>query len=129
MSGILAVLEQREGTLHGMSLEALAAAQQLGAELNQPVYAAVVGSGIEAVAASVAQFQLGKVHRVEHALLAEYTADGYVAALKQLIARHQPSYVIFPHTYQVRDFAPGLATTFNRVLVSDVIGHRVENGT
>ncbi len=128
MSGILAVLEQREGKLHGMSFEALAAAQQLGAELNQPVYAVVAGNGIQAVAASVAEFQLGKVHHIEHALLAEYTADGYVTALKQLIEQHHPSYVIFPHTYQVRDFAPGLATAFGRVLVSDVIGHRVDNG-
>jgi electron transfer flavoprotein alpha subunit len=36
--------------------------------------------------------------------------------------------VIFPHTYQVRDFAPKLATQLGRVLVSDVVGHRVENG-
>jgi electron transfer flavoprotein alpha subunit len=28
----------------------------------------------------------------------------------------------------VRDFAPGLAASFGHVLVSDVIGHRVENG-
>ena len=34
MSGILAVLEQRDGKLHKMSLEALAAAQQIGAELE-----------------------------------------------------------------------------------------------
>jgi electron transfer flavoprotein alpha subunit len=29
--------------------------------------------------------------------------------------------VLFPHTYQVRDFAPALATRFQQVLVSDVI--------
>ena len=38
--------------------------------------------------------------------------------------------LIFPHTYrQVRDFAPKLATALNRVLVSDVIGHRIDNGS
>jgi electron transfer flavoprotein alpha subunit len=65
---------------------------------------------------------------LEHELLKDYTPDGYVLALKQLIIAHQPQYVIFPHTYQVRDFAPKLATAFDRVLVSDVISHRVENG-
>ncbi len=128
MSGVLVVLEQREGKLHGMSLEALAAAQQIGGELGQPVYAAVVGNGLAAVAAAVAAYQVDKVHVVEHALLAEYTADGYTIALKQLIAQHHPSYVFFPHTYQVRDFAPALAASLGRVLVSDVIAHRVENG-
>jgi electron transfer flavoprotein alpha subunit len=29
--------------------------------------------------------------------------------------------VLFPHTYQVRDFAPALATRFGEVLISDVI--------
>jgi len=39
-----------------------------------------------------------------------------------------PSIVLFPHTYQVRDFAPKLATRFNQVLVSDAVGFRVESG-
>ena len=53
------------------------------------------------------------------ALLATYTADGFTAALEQLIRKFNPSIVLFPHTYQVRDFAPKLATRFNQVLVSD----------
>jgi len=129
MSGILAVLEQREGKLHGMSLEALAAVQQIGAELGQPIYAAVVGHQIQPVADLVAGYALAKVHVVDHPLLADYTADGYTIALKQLIAQHAPSYVIFPHTYQVRDFAPALATALGRVLVSDVVAHRIDNGS
>src|SRR5262249_35023546 len=32
------------------------------------------------------------------------------------------------HTYQVRDFLPKLATSLNRVAVSDVVSHRAENG-
>jgi len=128
MSGILAILEQREGKLHGMSLEALAAAQQLAAELSQPVYAVVMGKNIQVLAATTATHKLTKVHELEHDLLGEYTADGYTIALKQLIALHHPSFVLFPHTYQVRDFAPGLAASFGHVLVSDVIGHRIENG-
>jgi len=127
MSGILAVLEQHEGKLHPMSLEALAAAQQIATELGQPVYAAVIGHAVQPLAAIVAAFHIARVHAVEHELLAEYTPDGYIAALKQLIELHRPAFVLFPHTYQVRDFAPGLAASLNRVLVSDVIGHRIES--
>ena len=125
MSGILAVLEQRGGVLHKMALEALAAAQQLGSELGLPVCAAVLGGGGDALAG----YKLDKVLVVENELLNEYTPDGYTLALKQLIAAQAPSFVLFPHTYQVRDFAPKLATAMGRVLVSDVIGHRVDNGT
>jgi electron transfer flavoprotein alpha subunit len=122
---VLAVLEQRDGRLHKMSLEALAAAQQFGDELALPVFAAVPGAEIEALAG----YDLAKVHVLEHELLKEYTPDGYTIALRQLIEKHRPAYVVFPHTYQVRDFAPKLATAFGRVLVSDVVAHRIDNGT
>jgi electron transfer flavoprotein alpha subunit len=128
MSGILAILEQRDGKLHKMALEALAAAQVIGSELSAPVYAALLGSGAAEAAQVVAGYQLNGIHILDHALLADYTADGYTLALKQLIAQHQPALVVLPHTYQVRDFAPRLATSLGRVLVSDVVGHRVENG-
>jgi electron transfer flavoprotein alpha subunit len=62
-----------------------------------------------------------KVYAVEHADLASYSADGYAAALEQLIRSINPEYVVFPHTYQVRDYAPKLATRFGRVLVSDAV--------
>jgi electron transfer flavoprotein alpha subunit len=125
---ILAILEQRGGAWHRMSWETLAAAQQLSAELQQPVSAAVVGDEVSAPAGELAGKRLERVHAVEHALLKEYTPDGYSAALRQLIAAVKPRVVLFPHTYQVRDFAPKLATALERVLVSDVVGHRVESG-
>jgi electron transfer flavoprotein alpha subunit len=125
---ILAILEQRGGAWHRMSWETLAAAQQLGAELQLPVSAAVVGDNVAAPAGELAGKKLERVHAVEHALLKDYTPDGYSAALRQLIAAVKPRVVLFPHTYQVRDFAPKLATALERVLVSDIVAHRVENG-
>jgi electron transfer flavoprotein alpha subunit len=125
---ILAILEQRDGVLHRMSLETLAAAQQWGAELNVPVFAALLGPGVDAAGQAIAAYKLERIHTIDHDLLKDYTPDGYLAALKPLIEQHKPRYVVFPHTYQVRDFAPALATALDRVLVSDVISHRIENG-
>jgi electron transfer flavoprotein alpha subunit len=56
----------------------------------------------------------------EHELLAEYSADGWVSALEQVIAEVKPGYVVFPHTYQVRDYAAKLATRMGQVLIGDV---------
>ena len=47
---ILVVLEQQAGQWHRMSWETLAAGQQLGATLGEPVEAAVMGKGIGALA-------------------------------------------------------------------------------
>jgi electron transfer flavoprotein alpha subunit len=126
---ILVVLEQQAGQWHRMSWETLAAGQQLSAALGEPLEAAVVGKGIGALANEAASTKLARVWTVEHQLLDSYTADGYTAALEQLIRKTQPKVVLFPHTYQVRDFAPKLATRFSQVLVSDAIAARVESGT
>src|SRR4029077_2339019 len=74
---ILAILEQRAGAWHRQSWEALAAAQQFGAELNEPVSAAVAGGDIAGLAGELAAKQLERVYAVEHGLLRDYTADGY----------------------------------------------------
>jgi len=125
---ILAVLEQRAGAWNRMSFETLAAAQQLARELSTQASAAVLGQGIGALAAELSSKQLDKVYAVEHELLKDYTPDAYTAALRQLVEQVRPSIVLFPHTYQVRDFLPKLATALDRVAVSDVVSHHVDHG-
>lgn len=121
MSGVLVLMEQRGGQWSRMSFEALAAGQQLAAKLGLECSAAVAGEGVGTLASELGGKKLAKVFAVEHALLKTYTPDGYVAALEQVIKKAAPAYVLMPHTYQVRDFAPALATRFGSVLISDVI--------
>ena len=124
---VLIVLEQQNGQWHRMTAEGIAAGQQIGAALGVPVEAVMLGTSMPP-AQTVTKAKLARVWSIEHALLSQYTADGYGAALEQLIRKIEPQLVLFPHTYQVRDFAPKLATRFSQVLVSDVIAVRTENG-
>jgi electron transfer flavoprotein alpha subunit len=124
---ILVVLEQQGGKWHRMSWETLAAAQQFGASLGLPVEAAIAGTGVGTLAAEAATKKVAKVYAVEHDLLKDYTADGYTAAIEELVRKVNPKVVLFPHTYQVRDFVPKLATRFEQVLISDVIAVRFES--
>ncbi len=121
MSGVLVVIEQRDGAIGRISWEAVAAGKFLGTKIGVDVGAAVIGAATESAAAQLSAKALAKVVRIEHALLAQYTSDGYSLALEQFIAQDKPEYVIFPHTYQVRDFVPALATRFGEMLISDVI--------
>jgi electron transfer flavoprotein alpha subunit len=124
MSGILVILEHRGGAYNRMSWEALAAGQQIAAASGQPLSAAIVGNDLETLSGELASKKLDKGYRVEHPLLKDYTADGYVLALEQFIKKLEPAYIVFPHTYQVRDFAPRLATRFGQVLLADLVGLR-----
>jgi electron transfer flavoprotein alpha subunit len=121
MSGVLVVIEQKDGRIGRISWEAVAAGQKLAGLTGSSVTAALVGNDTAALAAEVALRGVAKAVRVEHALLGNYTADGFTLALQQLIARENPAYVVFPHSYQVRDYAPALATRLGQVLISDVV--------
>jgi electron transfer flavoprotein alpha subunit len=116
---ILLVLEERGGKISRTSWEAAAAAQQIAAQ--QPITAVVVGAQTESLAAEAAAKSFAKIIRVEHALLAPYTPDAFIAALHQLIQKENPTHIVFPHSYQVRDYAPALATRMGQVLLGDVI--------
>jgi electron transfer flavoprotein alpha subunit len=120
MSGVFVVVEQRAGRISRISWEAVAAGQRLGAQLGQPVSAVLVGAQTESLTAEIAALPIAKVVRVEHPLLAQYTADGFCLALQQLIEKERPAQVVFPHTYQVRDYAPALAARFGQTLIGDV---------
>jgi electron transfer flavoprotein alpha subunit len=126
---VLVIMEQRANESgapewNKMSFETLAAGQQIARELGVPCEAAVAGS----LTADLANKQLAKVWMVAHPLLDKYAVESYVDAFKQLIEQIKPAIVLLPHTYQVRDFAPRLATALGRVLVSDVVGHRIDAG-
>jgi electron transfer flavoprotein alpha subunit len=125
---ILVVAEQRDGRLNRVSLETIAAAQAIAKETGWAVEVVLPGNGIAGLAQELAGKAVGKVYALEAEALATYTSDAYVHALKAFIGEKQPKLVLFPHTYQVRDFAPRLALALDRTLISDATGYKYEGG-
>ena len=123
---ILVIVEQREGKLNRVSLETLVAGQSLAAETGWTLEAAVIGSNVAGVAAEIAGKKIAKVFAVASPKLEPYTPDAFAAALKQFITARQPKLVLMPHTYQVRDFVPALATAMGRTVISDCVGYKKE---
>ncbi|HZG53930.1 MAG TPA: electron transfer flavoprotein subunit alpha/FixB family protein [Pyrinomonadaceae bacterium] len=126
-NGILVFAEHRGGAFNKTSFEAIAAAQQLGASLGQPVSAVVLGTDA-ALAGEVAAYKLDKVVSVENPKLADYTPDGYADAMERAVRTLEPQFVIMPHTYLVRDYAPKLAARFGKDLISDCVRATVSDG-
>jgi electron transfer flavoprotein alpha subunit len=125
---ILVVVEQREGKLNRVSWETLTAGQAIAAETGWALEAAVVGSGVGNFANEIATKKISKVYTIESPKLEPYTPDAFSAALKQFIESKQPKLVLMPHTYQVRDFVPKLATAMGRTAITDCIGYKTEGG-
>src|SRR5271157_591679 len=125
---ILVITEQRQGKWNNASFETLAVAQQIAAETTSTVSALVIGKGVGPFADELAAKDVAEVLLVENDLLESYTPDGYCVALKQVIESAKPDLILFPHTYQVRDFAPKLAAMMGKGMIGDCIGYRNEGG-
>jgi electron transfer flavoprotein alpha subunit len=123
---ILVFAEHQNGKLTRATLEALAAGQRLGEETGAAVAAVLPGGGVSSLARELAAMELQEIVCVDSPFLAAYTADAYSLALAEVIRQRQPRFVVFSHTYQVRDFAPKLAAALGRGLVSDCLGYRKE---
>ncbi len=121
---MLVVSEHRESSLNRATWEAIGAAQQAGG----PVTVAVLGASVDAVASELAAADVTEVIVVDSPALSSYSSDGYVTALAALIGQESPTLVLFPHTYQTRDFAPALAARLGRALVTDVTGFKPHGG-
>jgi electron transfer flavoprotein alpha subunit len=125
---ILVVVEQREGKLNRVSWETLTAGQAISADTGWALEAAVVGARVASFADEVAAKKVSKVYAIESPKLEPYTPDAFSAALKQFIESKQPKLVLMPHTYQVRDFVPKLATAMGGTAITDCIGYKNEGG-
>ena len=124
-NGILVFIEHKAGSLNKTSLEALAAGQMLGSQLQQPVSAVLLGSDPAALAQNIAIYDLAKVVKAVNPKLAEYTPDAYSDAMAHVVRQLDPHLVVMPHTYLVRDYAPKLAARFGKSLISDCIRAQV----
>src|SRR6266542_1708123 len=125
--GMIVFVEHRNGVLNRTSLEAIAAAQSLGSQLQQSVSAVLLGSDVNALAQETASYDLAKVIMAANDKLADYTSDGYTDAMEQVVKQLNPQLIVMPHTYLVRDFAPKLAARFGKSLISDCICAQVSD--
>lgn len=125
---ILVFAEHQGGRLFRPTWEALAAAQSLGQDLGLKVSAVILGGNIGSLASELAQAEVVEVLVADSPHLTDYTADGTARTLAAIISERKPRFVVFSHTYQVRDFAPKLAAALDRGLVSDCLGYREEEG-
>lgn len=134
---ILVIAEQRDGKLNRATWETIVGAQQLSAATSLPITILVPGTNVAGPAGDLAAAQVKEVVTVQHAALEPYTPDGFTAALQAAIsqlssldsarddperAEGSPTYVLLPHTYQTRDFAPKLAARMDRAIITDATG-------
>ena len=120
MAAVLAVAEQRDGTLRRISEEVTTAAAALAEKLGAEAHVLIAGAtGTAAAASQLAKFGAAKIHVAENAAFAQYDAE----ALAQLIADHigkgDYTAVLFGGSAYGKDLAPRVAAKLDVPLATD----------
>jgi len=126
--GILAILEQKENSIHRMSLEAVAGAQDMADKMNMEISALLMGADVSPYVEKAQGLELKEVIVAQHELLNEYSCDGFSEIVRQVIEKESPNYVVMAHTYMVRDFLPRVSALSGVPFVPDVVSFQVTDG-
>jgi electron transfer flavoprotein alpha subunit len=102
-----------------VTAELLGRAAALGALLDAPVEAVVLGSGVDA--AALAASGADRVLVAEDAALVPYTTDAHAGALAAAIRARRPRLVLLASTVRGRDLAPRVAARLGLGLTGDAI--------
>jgi electron transfer flavoprotein alpha subunit len=128
-SGVWVFIEQRGGHIRNVSLELVGEGRKLADELGEELAGVVIGDGVAGLAKEVFACGADKVYLVEHALLKDYSTDGYAAAFTALIAKHHPSVILLGATNDGRDLGPRVAARVKTGLTADCTGLSIDPET
>jgi len=129
MGDVLAVVEQRDGKLRGVSAEVVTAATSVAGKMGVSVQALLVGgAGVSGDAGSLGRYGAEKIRVAELDALAGYHPEGYARVVADAIRGGGYSVVVFAATGQGKDLAPRVAALLDVPLASDVTGLEVEDG-
>ena len=126
---ILVVLEDNNGAIHRMSLEAIVAAQKISSKLKSKITVLAMGRNAEALALEASKYELNEILKVNSSSLNSYSSDGYAIAIEQIILENNFRYVFFGHTYQVRDYVPKISAKLMRPFLADNIKISISDGS
>lgn len=116
---IYVVAEQRDGVVAKVSLELIGEATKLAADLDQKVFAILLGDKIKDQAQGLIEYGADGVVYVEDPILAEYVTEPYAKALTAVIKECDPEIVLYGATSIGRDLAPRVASRVHTGLTAD----------
>jgi electron transfer flavoprotein alpha subunit len=117
--GVMVFAEQRDSRVHPVSYELLGRAQELAAQLNEPVYAVIVGSGVEEGAHELVKRGADKVFVYDDTALKVTRDDPYTDLLARCCREEKPSIFLIGATSTGRSLGPRVAARLETGLTAD----------
>jgi electron transfer flavoprotein alpha subunit len=127
-NNVLVIAEQRDGILKKVAFEMLGVGAELAAALGGSVEAALLGSGLDGLPDTLAQYGATRVYVADDDSLASYSSEGYTDTLAATIGQLEPAIVLIGATAMGRDLAPRLAARLGVGLASDCTALEIADG-
>ena len=118
-AAVLAVAEHRRGTIRDVSYELITAGSELADGADGELHVAVVSGGVEEFADSLNREGVDAIHTVDHG--EEFNHDVYAQAVEGLVDELDPAVLLMPNTVNGLDYAPAVASSLGRPLVTDAV--------
>lgn len=123
---IIAVLEQREGTLKKVSFEVATLASAFSKQLNYEVEALVIGNEIDNLN-EISKYGVSKVSHYKSSELANYSSSAYAEVISDHAKSNNAKLLIFANTALGVDLSPRVAVKLNAGCVVDCVNLEIEN--
>ena len=123
---ILAVTEQVDGTFKNISFEVIATGKAIAEKIGGSLTAAVMGTGVAAMAGQAAEYGADRILVAEHPGLNDGLADACTQVVAHLVEKCEPAVVVIGATTLGKDIAARLSARLNAPLAMDCVDVRVE---
>ncbi len=118
-TGILVYADASGGKIHRVTYELCGKARELASVTGHPVYALLIGYGVEDAAKDLLRYGVDKVFVYDDEALAEFRIEPYTAAFCDLIEKYRPSSILVGATNLGRQLAPRVAARCRSGLTAD----------
>jgi electron transfer flavoprotein alpha subunit/NAD-dependent dihydropyrimidine dehydrogenase PreA subunit len=127
--GVMIYAEQRNGVVHPVSYELLGKAEELAAQLMEPVYAVIIGGGVKGSAESLVNRGADKVFVYDDPSLNQFRDDPYTDILSMCCEEEKPNIFLIGATSLGRSLGPRVAAKLKTGLTADCTGLEIDEET
>ena len=127
--GIAVYADHSKGVIHNVTLELIGKARELARVIEHPVYAVLIGYGVDKAAKQLLKYGVDKVFVYDDPRLEDFRIEPYTNAFEDFIRRIMPSTVMVGATNLGRTLAPRLAARFRTGLTADCTSLEMKENT
>jgi len=121
---ILVYIQQDQGNISSISLEALKGAQEISAQTGATVTAVTFNPQ---TSKQLTAYDISEILLIEDEALNIYNPLHFIKAMEEAVIAESPNYIMFGHSYEARDWVPRLSARMNIPFISDCIHYKMDN--